>query len=179
MLPQCSDFCFHMNEMKNSLMLFYYCNIFDTHYILWVDKITSIVVHENPLWPWLLPVNINLCSGLFSGDRCGWRSINIQKQICTNIVVKKICNAHKIIDLTYYWPACGIKISDDWFLNSLKSLLQQFEFHNFQQVIFYQTDYSYFEIRMHHYICFVDCHWSWTSLNLIQSIWYTKTEIST
>ena len=40
-------------------MFFYYGDIVDAHYIMSVDEMTSVGVHDNPLWFRLLPVNDN------------------------------------------------------------------------------------------------------------------------
>ena len=38
--------------------------------------------------------------------------------------------------------------------SSMHALFQSFLFHHCRQVIFYQTDYAYFKIMMHHHIWF-------------------------
>ena len=62
-----------------SLGVLYSDNIVDGHYIFNVNEITSVVVHNNYWWSWLLPVNINFVPFFFPRDQCVRSSINIQE----------------------------------------------------------------------------------------------------
>ena len=130
---------------------------------------TSTVVQYNPLWHWSLIVSASFIMD-FSGYRCGWPSINIQKCICNNIIIRNICDTWKKllnILLTCIW---NNNISDNWrnFVINWR-VFQQFEFHHFQQAIFYLYDYSCCKIRIHHYMCFVYYCLSWKYLTIIQN----------
>ena len=49
-----------MDYIKKRLILVYYDNIDDGHYILWFAFMTSVVLNDNPSWPWILNMNENL-----------------------------------------------------------------------------------------------------------------------
>ena len=94
-----------MDYTKKRLVLVYYGDIVDGHFILWVYYITSVVIHYNPWRTCFLPVNVKF-SGLFSWVWCGGRSINIKYFISNGIIVGKICKAwiFKInLLLTWMW----------------------------------------------------------------------------
>ena len=51
--------------MKNSVVPFYSGDIVDDHYLLWFDEMAYFVVHNNPLWQWLFPMNSNFVLDYF------------------------------------------------------------------------------------------------------------------
>ena len=58
-------FRFHIYLMKKTFVQFYYSDIFDGCYIVNIDEMIYVVVHDNPWWDWLLNVKYDWVLGYF------------------------------------------------------------------------------------------------------------------
>ena len=79
--------------MKKRLVLFYSGNIVYGHYFLWVDEMTSDVVHNNPCWPWFLPVSANFFLEYFQESSVIGGPLTYNNLFEITKIVRKIFNA--------------------------------------------------------------------------------------